>query len=163
MPPERSASRKAAKSRKALRSSAGALERESQPGCEKPVFHQVYELVQRIPVGRVLTYGLISHKLNKRLSAQGVGWALNALPPAARPQGGKSGAAEAAFHSGNVPWHRVVNARGGLSTHKIADIPPDMQMQLLMAEGVVFKDELLDLERYLWMEGLHVPDSGRNS
>lgn len=163
MPRERFALPRAAKTKQAQASRVGAAEKESKPLGEKPVFRQVYELVQRIPIGRVLTYGLISHKLNKRLSAQGVGWALNALPPAARAKGGKSGTAEAVFHSGNVPWHRVVNARGGLSTHRIADIPPDMQMQLLMAEGVVFKDELLDLERYLWMEGLHVLDSGRNS
>ncbi len=163
MPRERSALPRAAKTKQAQASSTGAAEKDSKPESEKPVFHQVYELVQRIPVGRVLTYGLISHKLNKRLSAQGVGWALNALPPAPRTKGGRSDASRVTFHAGNVPWHRVVNARGGLSTHKIADIPPDMQMQLLMAEGVLFQNEMLDLERYLWLEGLHVPDFARNS
>ncbi len=45
----------------------------------KAVFAEVYEIVRLIPRGKVLTYGYISDMLEKRLSAQGVGWALNAL------------------------------------------------------------------------------------
>lgn len=121
-----------------------------------PVFHRVYEIVCSIPKGRVLTYGLISDLLGKRLSAQGVGWALNALP--SKPQvTDKSEKAKIArkYNSGTVPWHRVINSRGGLSTHKIADIPPDLQRQLLIAEGVVFDDEeKIALDDYLWEEVL---------
>ena len=92
-----------------------------------PAFDSVYKIVCRIPKGKVLTYGLISQLIGKRLSAQGVGWALNALPGSATAAGGKK------YHSQNVPWHRVVNSKGGMSTHKIIDIPPDMQKQLLQA------------------------------
>lgn len=121
-----------------------------------PVFHRVYEIVCTIPKGRVLTYGLISDLLGKRLSAQGVGWALNALPskPLATDKSDKAKIARK-YNSGTVPWHRVINSRGGLSTHKIPDIPPDMQRILLVAEGVVFDDEeKIVLDDYLWQEGL---------
>ncbi len=116
---------------------------------DSPAFVSVYEIVCRIPRGKVLTYGLISHLIGKRLSAQGVGWALNALPGSAKVANGKK------YHSQNVPWHRVVNSKGGMSTHKIIDIPPDMQKQLLEAEGVKFDSEdKMVLDDYLWHEGL---------
>ncbi|HEY9679095.1 MAG TPA: MGMT family protein [Drouetiella sp.] len=43
------------------------------------VYDEIYAIVQRIPRGRVLTYGVISHMIGGRMSAQGVGWALKAL------------------------------------------------------------------------------------
>lgn len=107
------------------------------------VFVEVYKIVMRIPKGRVLTYGLISNMLNGRLTAQGVGWALKALPNGAE------------YHSDNVPWQRVVNAQGGVSTHKIVEMPPRLQRTMLEAEGVAFgEDERMLLKDYLWMEGL---------
>ena len=45
-------------------------------------FEQVYEIVQKIPKGSVLTYGAISKLMGRRLSAAAVGWALRALPSA---------------------------------------------------------------------------------
>jgi methylated-DNA-protein-cysteine methyltransferase-like protein len=120
------------------------------------VYAEVYKLVKRIPRGRVLTYGLISDLLNKRLSAQGVGWALKALPERKkkiRSGGGKSN--KTAFNSENVPWHRVINSSGGLSTHKNPAIPPDLQKILLQAEGITFDSEdKIDLSTYLWLEGV---------
>jgi methylated-DNA-protein-cysteine methyltransferase-like protein len=107
------------------------------------VYNQIYKIVQKIPKGKVLTYGLISHMIGGRMSAQGVGWALKALG---------SGKAKKEFDSSNVPWHRVVNAQGGTSTHKVG-LPPDLQRQLLEAEGVKFNsEEKLDLEKHLWKE-----------
>lgn len=111
-------------------------------------YDQVYEVVRKIPRGRVLTYGLVSHMIGGRLTAQGVGWALRAA--------GKPG-------SGNVPWQRVVNSRGELSTHKNPDIPPGLQRHLLEREGIAFdaKDRI-DLHRYLWHEGLTAAGYGHS-
>lgn len=137
---------------------------------KSPVFAQVYEIVRRIPKGKVLTYGLISNLMGGRLSAQGVGWALNALPGGgkAQSQAGKpsalsieasSSAPAPSYTSADVPWHRVINSRGGLSTNKIADVPPGMQRRLLEAEGVVFnQEEKLSLDQYLWTDGLKASD-----
>jgi methylated-DNA-protein-cysteine methyltransferase-like protein len=106
-------------------------------------YQQVYKIVQRIPKGKVLTYGMISHHLGGRLSAQAVGWALKALPTEV----------SSAFSVANTPWHRVINSQGRLSTHKNANIPPDLQRELLEKEGIKFnEEEAIDLNRYLWLD-----------
>lgn len=119
----------------------------------KPVFERVYDIVLLIPPGRVLTYGTISDLLEGRLTPQGVGWALKALPEG-RKIDKKTGKASR-YSSESVPWHRVINSKGGTSTHKIGDIPPGLQRQLLEAEGVRFdEEEKVDLKRYLWVAGI---------
>lgn len=120
------------------------------------IYDQIYRIIQGIPKGHVLTYGLISDLINGRMSAQGVGWALKALGVAKRSERrSKKSAKETGFDMANVPWQRVVNSQGGTSTHKIADIPPGLQQHLLEAEGIVFDSEgKMDLKKYLWMEGL---------
>ncbi len=90
------------------------------------------------------------------MSAQGVGWALKSLGSAKRTGRLAKAASDKALHNmENVPWQRVVNAQGGTSTHKIAEIPPDLQRHLLEAEGIIFDNEgKMDLNKYLWQEGL---------
>ncbi|HEY9772816.1 MAG TPA: MGMT family protein [Planktothrix sp.] len=108
-------------------------------------FEQVYEIVKRIPKGKVLTYGAISKMMDGRLSAAAVGWAMNGLG-----QGKK-------YNSENVPWHRVINSKGGLSTrHESGEPGSDgqplkLQQVLLEDEGVEFDDDhMLDVDFYLW-------------
>lgn len=143
------------------------------------VYDEIYKIVQSIPEGRVLTYGLISHMIGGRMSAQGVGWALKALGSAKRVTGtparalkkSPAGPAKQApqksqkqgvYNSSTVPWQRVVNAQGGTSTHKVG-LPPDLQRNMLEAEGIVFDDEgKLDLNEYLWMEGLRITTDSAN-
>ena len=106
----------------------------------KRVFDQVYAIVRRIPRGKVLTYGSISDLIGRRLSPAGVGWAMRALSGKEDPP---------------VPWHRVINSRGQLSTQKNPDIPMGLQRALLEREGLKFDEqEAIDLSRYLWVEGL---------
>ena len=122
------------------------------------VYASIYKIVQSIPKGRVLTYGLISHMIGGRMSAQGVGWALKALGSAKRSEGrrSKKSAAETLYNSSSVPWQRVVNSQGGTSTHKVAGIPPGFQQHLLELEGIVFDEEgKMDLDKYLWLEGIN--------
>ena len=110
-------------------------------------YERVWDFVRRIPRGRVLTYGLVSHYLGGPLSAQGVGWALKALP---EPGKGRN------YSAASVPWHRVINARGEMSTHKNPDIPPGMQREMLEQEGVTFDSEgRVNLNEFLWAEGLN--------
>jgi methylated-DNA-protein-cysteine methyltransferase-like protein len=93
-------------------------------------FARVQALVKRIPRGQVATYGQLSELVDGRLSPVGIGWALRAAP------------------EGAVPWHRVINAKGGISTN--SDVP-GLQRSLLESEGVRFgADELVELARYQW-------------
>jgi methylated-DNA-protein-cysteine methyltransferase related protein len=90
----------------------------------------VYRLVQRIPRGRVLTYGALARAL--RL-----------------PGGGRAaGRAMAACPSGKgIPWHRVVGAGGKLL---IREPYASLQRKLLESEGVALTESRLDLKRHLW-------------
>src|SRR4029453_10254192 len=82
-----------------------------------PLYHRIYEVVRHIPHGRVATYGQVALVVGPPVSAQQVGEAMAALrdshpdPP--------------------VPWQRVINAQGKVSTGK-------RQQQLLEQEGIVF-------------------------
>lgn len=99
------------------------------------VFEQVYQIVLQIPPSKVMTYGQISLLLGERLSAAGVGWAMSATPNDER----------------KIPWHRVINSRGGISTNKILNVAPNLQKNLLEAEGLVFNEQgFIDLKTYQW-------------
>ena len=74
--------------------------------------------MKRIPPGRVATYGQVALLAGLPGHARQVGYALHALPE----------------HS-TVPWHRVVNARGGISPRAVPGAEL-VQQQLLMQEGV---------------------------
>src|SRR5260370_6604808 len=114
--------------------SGGGLGRRSAAGYER-VFERVYRLVLKIPAGRVMTYGQIARLLEDRYSPRLVGWAMHATPDDGR----------------NIPWHRVINSRGGTSTGKINLAEPDRQQWMLEAEGVVFDERgCCDPNVYQW-------------
>ena len=92
-------------------------------------WEEVYRIVRRIPRGRVMSYGQIADLLSRPLSARAVGWAMNQCP-------------------GDVPWQRVVNAAGGISTEHLHE-PADLQRRLLESEGIRFgKSGTLSMPRY---------------
>jgi methylated-DNA-protein-cysteine methyltransferase-like protein len=85
-----------------------------------PGFHErVYEVVSRVPPGSVATYGDVAGALGARSVARHVGFALAALPA----------------DRADVPWHRIVNGRGRVSTRGHGS-PSDEQIRRLAAEGV---------------------------
>jgi len=95
---------------------------------------QVYELVRRIPEGRVATYGQIAGLAGFPRHARQVGYALAGL------KGRES----------DVPWHRVVNAGGRISS-RFEGGSEDIQRLLLEEEGVVFNDSgRIDLRCFRW-------------
>ncbi len=98
-------------------------------------FEKIYRLVLRVPRGRVMTYGQIARLLEERYSPRLVGWAMHATPKDER----------------NIPWHRVINSRGGISTGRVILTEPDLQRLMLEAEGVVFDTSAhCDLSVYQW-------------
>ena len=99
------------------------------------VFEKIYRMVLRIPRGRVMTYGQIARLLEDRYSPRLVGWAMHATPQDER----------------NIPWHRVINSRGGISTGRVIIQEPQLQRLMLEAEGVVFDERgHCDLSLYQW-------------
>lgn len=82
----------------------------------------IYEVVRRIPEGRVTTYGSIANYLELG-SARVVGWALR------QSLGTEAG----------IPAHRVVNRNGELTGRGHFN-PPQLMQELLENEGIVVKE-----------------------
>jgi methylated-DNA-protein-cysteine methyltransferase-like protein len=99
-------------------------------------YQKIYDVVARIPSGKVATYGQIAELAGLRGHARLVGYALHNLP-----------------HNSALPWHRVINGLGKIS-YAITSEPFDsLQRKLLEAEGVIFNDEgKTDLNRFRWCE-----------
>jgi methylated-DNA-protein-cysteine methyltransferase related protein len=117
------------------RTKAGASGSKPVPEGYERVFEKIYGLVLKIPRGRVMTYGQIARLLEDRYSPRLVGWALHVTPKDER----------------NIPWHRVINSQGGISTGRVIIHEPNLQRWLLEAEGVVFDDRgRCDLSVYQW-------------
>ena len=96
---------------------------------EETLRRKILATIRRIPRGRVATYGQISEMIDRRLTPVGVGWAVRAA-------------------SDTIPWQRVINSRGTVSTDKTN---PGLQRSMLEAEGVVFDhDGTVDLARFCW-------------
>src|SRR5215813_13967901 len=99
------------------------------------VFEKIYRFVLKIPQGRVMTYGQIARLMDDRYSPRLVGWAMHAVPHDER----------------NIPWHRVINSKGSISTGRIIIQEPQLQQYLLEAEGVIFDARgHCDLKVYQW-------------
>jgi len=93
-----------------------------------------YRVVRRIPAGRVATYGTVAREAGFPGRARQVGYALAALPD-----------------GHDVPWHRVVNARGEVSARSAALGYERLQRSLLEDEGVVFDSAgRISLDRFGW-------------
>ena len=97
-------------------------------------FNRVYEVVKKIPFGRVTSYGAIANYLGARSSARMVGWAMNASHAAADP----------------IPAHRVVN-RNGVLTGKHHFGAPQIMQQLLESEGIQVRDDkIVNFQKFFW-------------
>ena len=92
-----------------------------------------YAVVEKVPYGRVATYGQIAALAGYPGQARQVGYALHALP-----------------EGSPLPWHRVVNARGEVSLRSEAGWE-GYQRHLLGEEGVAFDARgRIDLARFRW-------------
>ena len=100
---------------------------------KKDFFDRAFSIVEKIPYGKVTTYGHIAEVCGIRSSARTVGWALN---------GAKNS---------NLPCHRVVNRFGAL-TGKLHFGSPFIMEDLLRSEGVEFdKNGNVRMEKFLWI------------
>jgi methylated-DNA-protein-cysteine methyltransferase-like protein len=99
-------------------------------------YPRIYAVVRRIPKGRVATYGQIAELAGLPRQARQVGYAL------------------AALRDTRVPWQRVINSRGEIST-RAASGPEALQRVLLEREGVAFDaNGRVSLHEHLWQPRL---------
>jgi methylated-DNA-protein-cysteine methyltransferase-like protein len=89
--------------------------------------------VKQVPPGKVATYGQIARVAGIGRQPRVVGYALHALP-----------------EGNDVPWHRIINAKGEISKGSRGEWA-EFQRQLLEDEGVEFGMRgKVDLKEYGW-------------
>lgn len=97
-------------------------------------FDRVYEVVRKIPVGRVTTYGAIAVYLGEKRSARMVGWAMNCSRNLEK----------------TIPAHRVVN-RQGVLTGKHHFSGTRLMQELLESEGLeIVNDTVVNFTDVYW-------------
>ncbi|KAI0393245.1 MGMT family protein [Xylariaceae sp. FL0594] len=111
-------------------------------------FIAVYNAVQEIPAGRVTSYGHIAMLVGTPQRPRQVGICLKHLPQEEDP------GQRHRHHSGNVPWQRVINAKGVISPRSQPSGARD-QAAALRAEGVTVTQDAMgelsvDLAEYGW-------------
>ncbi len=97
-------------------------------------YEVIYAIVQQIPYGQVATYGQIADLANLPGRARLVGYALFRVAPEAE-----------------IPWHRVINAKGEISESPVRYGSDHLQRSLLEAEGIQFNATgRINLLTYRW-------------
>jgi methylated-DNA-protein-cysteine methyltransferase related protein len=97
----------------------------------------VYNLVRRVPKGKVTTYGALARALGLPGGARTAGRAMFACP---RGMG--------------VPWHRVLGAGGRIL---LPEPRSALQRRLLESEGVRFIGARVDMSAHEWAPGAKRP------
>lgn len=97
-------------------------------------YQQIYTAVRKIPFGNVATYGQIADLAGLYGKARLVGYALFRVDIA-----------------DDIPWHRVINAKGEISYSFQRQGGDYLQKILLEEEGIKFKKNgKIDLNKYQW-------------
>ncbi len=95
-------------------------------------YQKVYEIVKKVPAGKVATYKQIAVLAGSPLAARQVGYAMAALPPGS-----------------GIPWQRIVNSRGEIPMKDPSGA--EEQRQRLLLEGITYNSQnRIDLEAFGW-------------
>jgi methylated-DNA-protein-cysteine methyltransferase-like protein len=109
------------------------------PETPESSYQAIYRVIREIPEGKVATYGQIAALAALPGHAREVGYALNVLPEGPLAE--------------DVPWQRVINAKGEISLRSPNQGPgrEGYQRHLLEEEGVEFDlSGRVDLRRFAW-------------
>ena len=96
-------------------------------------YPRIYDVVKQIPVGKVATYGQVAELAGLIGKPRVVGYALYRV-----------------VTDTDIPWHRVINAKGEVSRSALRDGNDDLQQLLLEEEGITFVRGKIDLRQYRW-------------
>jgi methylated-DNA-protein-cysteine methyltransferase related protein len=94
-------------------------------------YETVWQLVKKVPHGKVATYGQIARLAGIEGQARFVGYALHGLK-----------------QTPGIPWHRVINSQGKIS---LSGLPAKRQRRLLEMEKIIFSPSgKIDLKIFQW-------------
>ncbi|NEP60525.1 MAG: methyltransferase [Symploca sp. SIO2G7] len=111
-------------------------------------YDRIYAVVRQIPWGKVATYGQVAELAGLIGKPRVVGYALYKVAP-----------------EDDIPWQRVINAKGEISTSVFRDGSDDLQRVLLEEEGIEFEGNKINLANYRWQpsaEMINAIDFGEN-
>ena len=92
-------------------------------------YRRVYDIVEKIPYGKTISYGEIARLLGQPRAAKMVGWAMRRCPE-------------------NLPWQRVIMSDGSIAGGEHADA----RKAMLEAEGAPFlPDGRVDIKATRWL------------
>ncbi len=98
-------------------------------------YDNIYAIVSQIPKGQVATYGQVAELANLYGQARLVGYALYRVD----------------MRLSDIPWHRVINAKGEISYSPLRRGADYRQRSLLEQEGIKFNPEgKINLRNYRW-------------
>jgi methylated-DNA-protein-cysteine methyltransferase related protein len=93
----------------------------------------VVNIVNKVPKGKVVSYGQVAAYIGMPRAARQVGWTLRNLEGV------------------DIPWWRVINNEGRISIKGNVFHDRSMQRELLLNEGVQVKENFdLEIEKYRW-------------
>lgn len=99
-----------------------------------PTYERIYAVVRQIPPGQVATYGQVAELAGLIGKPRLVGYALFRVDMA-----------------GDVPWQRVINAKGEVSQSPLRNGTDYIQRAMLEDEGIEFDSRgRISLSRYRW-------------
>lgn len=102
------------------------------PTAKSDIRKAIYQMVARIPKGKVATYGQVATLAGYPGRARQVGYLLAGMPDGF-----------------DLPWHRVINAQGKVSPRATGRFH-ELQYHMLEDEGIPFRENRVDLEIYRW-------------
>lgn len=91
---------------------------------------EVLSIIKHIPRGKVMTYGQIATYAGNPRGARQVSRILHSMTDKHK-----------------LPWHRVINSKGGISLTGEAGF---VQGQMLSSEGISVLNKKIDLKKYLY-------------
>lgn len=98
-------------------------------------YDRIYAVVRQIPPGRVATYGQVAELAGLIGKPRLVGYALYRVEI-----------------DTDIPWQRVINAKGEVSYSTLRNGGDHLQRALLEDEGIEFDAKgKIDLKRYRWV------------
>lgn len=102
-------------------------------------YERIYAVVREIPPGRVATYGQVAELAGLIGKPRLVGYALYRVDMA----------------QDDIPWQRVINAKGEVSQSPLRNGTDYLQRAILEDEGIEFDVRgRVDLKRYRWQPDL---------
>lgn len=102
----------------------------------KNMYNLIYDVVLKIPRGKVATYKQIAILAGLGNQPRIVGYALKKAPEDLK-----------------IPWYRVINSQGKISYAISRNGHDDLQKHILIEEGIIFsKNEIVDLNKFGFLE-----------